>query len=128
MTVGGTIAAAALGCVLASLPFLHFAHFGEHGAAHADHEPRHGGQLGMVGDYHVEVVRRRGQVQVFVSDAWRRPIESARAWAVFDDGPPQPLGWSNHRHVGRYVAGAQRIGVEILVSDGTHLATSFDFD
>ena len=128
MTVGHTIAAAALGCVLAALPFLHFAHFGEHGAAHADHEPRHGGQLGMVGDHHVEVVRRRGQVQVFVSDAWRRPIESARAWAVFDDGVPQPLIWSNHRHLGPDRADARTIGVEFLVSDGTRLATSFDFD
>ena len=76
MTIGRILAAVAGGVMLASLPVVHFAHLGGgHGESHADHDARHGGQLGMVGDYHIEVVRRRGEVQVFVSDAWRRPVE-----------------------------------------------------
>lgn len=52
-------------------------------AAHEDHAPRHGGQLGMQGDVHVElVVRPDGFHRVFLSDAVRDPIAPERATAT----------------------------------------------
>ncbi|MCC7540677.1 MAG: hypothetical protein IT379_30960 [Deltaproteobacteria bacterium] len=48
-------------------------------AAHEDHTPRHGGQLGMQGDVHIELVSRPdGRHQVFLSDALRVPIAMDR--------------------------------------------------
>jgi hypothetical protein len=128
MTIGRIIAAVAGGVLLASMPFLHFGHLGGgHNEAHADHEARHGGQLGMVGDYHIELVRQRGEVQVFVSDAWRRPIEPVGGWVTFDDDALQPLTWTNHRLVGVDRTAARTIAVAIAVADGTNLTTSFVF-
>src|SRR5262249_27859210 len=44
------------------------------------HKPRHGGVVTMVGDDHVEiVVRKDGTIQLFVSDAVRKPIAPAEA-------------------------------------------------
>jgi hypothetical protein len=126
MTITRIIGAVAAGLVLATLPFLPYAHRGGHGEAHADHEPRHGGQLGMVGDHHVEVVRHRGALQVFVSDAWRRPVQPARGWATFDGSAATPLVWRNHRLVGTDEWNARIIGVEVVMPDGTRMATTFD--
>ena len=123
ITIGVT-----LGGALATLPFVHFGHLGDHVAAHADHEPRHGGQLGMVGDHHVEVVRRRGEVQVFVSDAWRRPVQPTSGTVTFDGGTSQPLAWRNHRLVASDHDPARTIGIEVAIRDGTRVATSFAFD
>src|SRR5512139_186450 len=87
------LTAVVAGLVLATFPFLHYAHLGGHGEAHADHEPHHGGQLGMVGDHHIELVRHRGQIQVFVSDASRRPVQPAQGWITFDGSAAMPLVW-----------------------------------
>lgn len=125
MTSGRFLIAVTAGAVLAALPVLHFTHLGEHAEAHADHEPRHGGQLGMVGDHHIELVRRRGEVQVFVSDAWRRPVQPARGSVTFDSGVPQPLTWRNHRLVGADQDNAITIGVEVAIGNGTQVVTSF---
>ncbi|MEJ7732877.1 MAG: cupredoxin domain-containing protein [Polyangiaceae bacterium] len=47
-------------------------------AAHADHDPRHGGVLTMEGDYHVEiVVAADGRITLWVSDAVRDPVPVA---------------------------------------------------
>jgi uncharacterized membrane protein YphA (DoxX/SURF4 family) len=47
---------------------------------HADHEPRHGGVVTMMGDLHVEmVVAPSGEVLLYVSDAVRRPIPPSEA-------------------------------------------------
>lgn len=126
MTAGKILFAVTTGVVLATLPFLHFTHLGEHAEAHTDHEPRHGGQLGMVGDHHIELVRRRGEVQVFVSDAWRRPVQPSSGSVTFDGGAPQPLAWRNHRLVGADQSTARTIAVEVAVVDDQRIATSFD--
>ena len=47
----------------------------EHGVtvgagAHHDHHPKHGGLLGMVGDYHIELVTRETEFRVYLYDAF----------------------------------------------------------
>jgi hypothetical protein len=46
------------------------------GGAHADHSPHHGGQVGMKGDTHVELVSEGGGAwRVFLSDMFRQPLQ-----------------------------------------------------
>lgn len=48
------------------------------------HDPRHGGQLGMVGTYHIELARPiPGEYQVFLSDMMRGPISPDLAKDAF---------------------------------------------
>lgn len=47
------------------------------GQAHADHDPHHGGQLGMVRDLHLELAPgRAGELRVYLSDAVRAPVSA----------------------------------------------------
>jgi hypothetical protein len=119
--------AAAAGLFLATLPFWRYLPLGGVLGAHMDHEPRHGGQLGMTGDHHIEVVRRRGQVEVFVSDALRLPIAPASGVVIFDRGTPAPLTWENHRLIAPDRPAASEIEVRVRLHDGKQLALSFDF-
>jgi hypothetical protein len=125
MSRGRFAGALALGLVLASLPFAQYVRLG--GEAHVDHAPRHGGQLGMVGAYHVELARRRGMVEAFVSDAWRRPVRPRQGWVAFDGGAPELLSWDSYRLVGRDVTAGRVIEATVVLADGTRLAVSFDF-
>ncbi|MBK8254616.1 MAG: hypothetical protein IPK82_18350 [Polyangiaceae bacterium] len=62
-------------------------------AAHADHEPRHGGVVTMAGDVHVEiVVTSRGAVHLYVSDAVRTAIAPAEAsgWVIVEASGAAP--------------------------------------
>jgi hypothetical protein len=117
--------AIAAGLVLSTLPFLRYVHLGHSVLPHADHAPRHGGQLRMVGDYHVELLRGGGRVEVFVSDARRRPLEPDRAWVTFGAGAPQVLAWDGHRFVGPDAPDARELEVVAVLSDGTRLALRF---
>lgn len=93
--------AALTGAVLFTLPFQLYLHGGPHrpdaSAPHADHEAHHGGTLVMVDDHHLEVVARGGRVEVFTTDAVRRPVRPVRATVVFDDGTTVPLVWRLYR-------------------------------
>jgi hypothetical protein len=116
------------GLLLGTMPMWRYAHFGGSVESHMDHEPRHGGQLGMVGDAHVEMVRRLGKVQVYVSDAWRQPLAAADAWAVFDRSTKSPLQWDGHRFVGDDEPAAREIEAVVMLADGRRLAISFDYE
>jgi len=128
MNRGRLCVSVAVGLLLATFPFLRYAHLGSPGAAHADHAPRHGGLLGMTGDFHIEVRRHRGAVEAFVSDAWRRPVRPREGWLVFDRAAAvTPLKWEEHRLIGPDVADAHEIQAVVVLADGTRLSIDFDF-
>lgn len=52
------------------------------GAAHTDHNPKHGGMLVMQGDYHFELAAHHGgRMEVYVYDAWTKPLSVAKGTA-----------------------------------------------
>ena len=126
MSVPRTLAAVALGLVLATVPFLRYAS-GEHvhGKPHMDHSPHHGGQLGMTGDHHVEIVRRDGRIEVFVSDAHRRPVDATSGRLTFADDKVVMLDRAEGKLVGADVPDASEVEVEATLNDGTKLAIAF---
>jgi hypothetical protein len=114
------------GLLLATMPFLHYVHLTGPGEAHKNHEPRHGGQLGMVGEHHIELGRREGNVEVYVSDAWRSPVRPSQGWVVYDQREKRSLRWQGHRLVGEDSAAARVVETIVILTDGTRLALSFD--
>jgi hypothetical protein len=119
-------AAVAAGLVFAALPFLRYAPLGGRGGAPADHAPHPGGQLGMTGEHHVELRRAGGRVEVFVTDAWRRPVWPRDAQVVFDGARPVPLQRVDDRLVAPDEATARTLEVVAVLADGTPLAVTFD--
>jgi hypothetical protein len=118
-------AAVVVGLVLGALPFVRYVHLGPH-EPHADHEPRHGGQLGMVGDHHVELVRTPGRIAVFVSDARRRPVTPLAGSVVVDGVRAIPLVWRDHRLAGAGADGVRRMDVVVELAGGAQLRMGFD--
>jgi len=97
--------ALAVGLLLASLPFLLYGPRGHTHAPHTDHAPRHGGQLFMIGDHHVEVVSLADRVEIYLSDASRRPLRPAAGVVELQGGGELPLQWSGERLMLRLEAG-----------------------
>jgi hypothetical protein len=87
--------ALAAGSVLFALPFFQsgLGSAGHGGPSHMDHEPHHGGSLLMLGSHHIEVVQKEGSVELYRSDASRRPERETFATVAFDDGAPLALEW-----------------------------------
>jgi len=81
----------------------------------------------MVGDHHVELLRRDGHVEAFVSDAWRRPVRPREGWVIFDDASAEPFVWDSYRLVCSDIATARILDAVVILSDGTRLSISFDF-
>lgn len=121
-----TAGAIVLGAVLALLPFARYAFHPGHAGAHADHQPRHGGVLGMAGDLHLELVRAEDKLAVYPTDAYRRPVHLARGHVMFDDGPPVPLV----RHAGRWTAqfggACETVTCTATLPDGAVVELTFD--
>jgi hypothetical protein len=93
--------ALAAGPVLFALPFFvsGLGSAGHGGPSHMDHEPHHGGSLLMLGNHHLEVVQKEGGVELYLSDASRRPERETFATVAFDDGAPRALEWEGYRLV-----------------------------
>ena len=127
MTRWSIASALAFGLLLASLPFSPYLAGLGGIEPHADHAPRHGGQLAMVGEHHIEVVRRRGTVEVFLSDARRRPIDALSGLVVFDGQEQVGLEHGSDRWRAPDRAAAHEVEAIMLLADGTRLAISFDF-
>jgi hypothetical protein len=115
------------GLLLAAMPLARFVFVTGHGAPHADHEPRHGGQVGMSGDYHIEVRRRAGRIETFVSDPRRRPVRPEGVSVAYDGGETIPLQAERDRWIGEDDASARTIEANVLLADGTRLQMTFDF-
>jgi hypothetical protein len=92
-------AAVACGLALAGLPFFQsgLGSRGHGGALHMDHAPHHGGQLLMLGNHHLEIVEKGGELELFVSDAQRRPLRPEAATITFDNQPVRTFAWSGYR-------------------------------
>lgn len=122
-----TLAAVALGLLLATFPFLQYlpvAHVG--GGAHSDHSAHHGGIVGMVGDYHLELVVGTNEVSLYVSDAYRRPLHPRGGSIRFDDEGELPLAWDHGRLVGLKPRGPrQEAQCTAYLDDATVLSMSF---
>ena len=121
------IGAIVAGLFLATLPYWRYLPLGGPVGAHMDHEPHHGGQLGMFGDHHIEVVRRRGRMEVFVSDAARRSLRPSAVSVRLDRHAEIRLEWRDHRFVAADESDATLIEVRVAVAEGAEFAGSFDF-
>jgi hypothetical protein len=119
------LGAVLLGLVLFALPFLKYGVGGHAHGPHTDHAPRHGGELLMVGDYHLERVVRGPAVEIFVSDALRRPVRPASARMLLDDGTERPLTWRDHRLVAPRPTAPGGALYEVTVSHGPVLSNRF---
>ncbi len=118
--------ATALGLYLFAVPFLRYSGAGHGGEAHMNHESRHGGQLGMVGDHHIEIRTGEGVFEAFISDARRLPLVPAAGEVAFDSQPPVRMHWESYRLVARGVSPSRDAEVHIVLDDGTELVTTFD--
>ncbi len=120
------LAALAVGGFLFASPFLRYSGAGHAGESHMNHEARHGGQLGMIGDHHIEAVLRDRTLEAFVSDAKRVPIEP-RSGSIKVDGREQSLRWVGYRLLAHSVVVEGDVEIRVVLDDGTRLATTFDF-
>lgn len=128
MTAPRIALAVVAGLIVASLSFWHYAAPPGSSAPHGDHEPWYGGQLGMVGDHHIELVRGERDTEVYVSDASRRPVRPASASVVVDGGSPIDLRPEGDAVVADTPLQGREATVTAVLSDGRRLEISFDLD
>lgn len=122
------VAATVVGLGLFAMPFFRYGLGGGHSHAavpHSDHGARHGGHLVMLQDYHLELVEHADSVELYLSDAFRRPLRPASCAVAFDGSPPIACEWRSHRSV-VYKPIDVQIGLyQIHVHDGPLLTLKF---
>ncbi|MDX2166061.1 MAG: hypothetical protein SF182_03330 [Deltaproteobacteria bacterium] len=115
------------GLLLFALPFLSLGvggHVHDATGPHLDHWPRHGGQLMMVGDSHLEIVDAPPAIEVYASDARRWPLTPRSARVALDGTPPRPLDWERGRLVAPAAPDWRNAAVEVTLPGGQVLAVS----
>lgn len=121
-----TAGAVALGLLLAALPFLIFTTGHGHGVApHADHSPHFGGQLSMVGDHHLELVRKNGRLHVYASDALRRPVVPVGGTVSFDTGELIVMRRERFSLSAPDRRGAREVTCTVQLTNGAALESNF---
>ncbi len=113
--------AVAAGLLLAALPFLLYGTSTHDHTAHTDHAPRHGGELFMVGDHHLEVVRAENRIELFVSDGSRRPQRSAEGQVELSDGARTAMRWYRGRLVADVESGSSARRFSVTLPDGVQI-------
>lgn len=123
MKASRIVPAVLAGVVLGSMPWWRYAAYIEPATPHADHEPRHGGELAMAGDHHIELHRRGTSVEVYVSDASRRPVEPRAVALVIDGATSTDLRWDGYRFVGTIGPEGAEYEVQAQLEDRSVTAT-----
>lgn len=117
-----------IGSVLFVVPFAPYGLTGNHQhgeGAHMDHQPRHGGHLLMLQDVHLELVERPDRIELYLSDAERRPLRPSSCEVSFDARDPVPCRWRGYRSVVEKPARAKTGDYQLTSADGTVLAFRF---
>jgi hypothetical protein len=117
-----TAGAVALGLLLGLSPFARYRWGAPHAAGHTDHAPRHGGLLGMIGDHHLEVVRRAGRITLHPSDAHRVPLTVRGGRVRSGDGRVELLRATGRARLEGVDPGAGLIACQVELADGTVLS------
>ncbi len=121
------LGAVLLGGLLAAVPFARYGCATPHPTAHIDHAPRHGGILGMVGDVHLEIVRRAGVIEVHPSDAHRRPVTAVGGRLELPGGVMVPLTWREGRLVGASTGSQAEVTCSVELTDGRTVRMTVEF-
>lgn len=90
------------------------------GTAFHDHVSLHGGQVGMWGHYHVELLAKDGAYSVWVTDASRNPVTTGLSGVIVDGAQRQVLAadpGTGGLTVKSEGAGTRPVTVEIKVED-----------
>lgn len=109
------------------------------GARKHEHSPAHGGQLGMVGENHVEIViPKAGAYEVWLSDAYRKPLPLAKATGtltVTDPSGKKASGQLKLSPSGQSLVATTdpltgTLGVEVSIAgvDAKSIDTEFQFE
>jgi hypothetical protein len=75
----------------------------------------------MVGDHHVELVARRGQVEVYLSDDERRPLRPIAGSLSTLGGVEISLEWRRQRLVAELPPGVRPSLVRLTTPDGSSI-------
>lgn len=117
-----SFAALVIGLVLAALPFLLYGSRGHVHVPHSDHAPRHGGELFMLGDHHLELVASHDRVELYLSDGSRRPQRPTSGSVALSGGGELPLRWQHQHLIAELPAGTRAERLEVETDDGERLA------
>jgi hypothetical protein len=81
----------------------------------------------MVGEVHLEVVRRAGVIEVHATDAYRRPLRAVGGRVELPGGVTVPLGWREGRLVGPDTDPGPEVTCSVEFADGRSARLTVEF-